>query len=113
MDAAKVGRLNTLRNLWRAVRVTLLLEPGELKNDDLCSWPPDVQEDVFAAWTDTHSWYTLMGGFAFDTTSAEKSFLPGGRKVLTLTGEGVLLILEHVPHLLPRLTEEMVKSKGN
>lgn len=41
-------------------------------------------------WTDVHSWYAVMGGFAFEDTSAEEfQFMPGDRTRITLAGRTV------------------------
>lgn len=104
--------LTGLKDIWRKIKVTLLLEADEHVQIDMGDWPSNVPKDIISAWTDTHSWYALMGGFAFDTASADKPFLPDQRKVLTLTRDGILFMALNFPQLLPRMTEENIQAQS-
>lgn len=68
-------------------------------------------------WTDVHSFYVLMGGFAFDTTDLplEEKFLPHGRDQFTLSPKSFLFVARHEPSLLkvPSEAEIRNQSKGS
>lgn len=66
-------------------------------------------------WTHVHSFYALMGGFAFDTSSAPAKFLPNETTRLTIRLEGLRYIAEHAPALIPGISEESIRdnSKAN
>ena len=63
-------------------------------------------------WTDKHSFYALMGGFVFDTSSAPAKFLPNGTTRLTIRLEGLRYIAEHAPALIPDISEEYIRDKS-
>ncbi|KAJ9615808.1 hypothetical protein H2200_001885 [Cladophialophora chaetospira] len=63
-------------------------------------------------WTTVHSFYVVMGGFVFDTSDANVSFLPNSRQRLTLTPGGLLYILEHEPDLIPDISGEHIWDKS-
>ena len=61
-----------------------------------------------------HSYYSIMGGFAIDT-----SVLPpeikgpfSSKKRMTLTWAGVRLLMKREPHLLPQLSLEQIEDKA-
>jgi hypothetical protein len=61
-----------------------------------------------------HSYYSVMGGFAIDT-----SVLPpeikgpfSSKKRMTLTWAGVRLLMKREPHLLPQLSLEQIEDKA-
>lgn len=64
------------------------------------------------AWTMTHSYYAIMGGFAFDSDVAKQDFLPNGRKRVTLTSLGVLRLAILTPHLLPDFSISQIRDKS-
>lgn len=66
-------------------------------------------------WTMTHSFYVLMGGFAFDADAFGRDMLPGGRKRVTLTTRGICELARVAPHLLPDISVAHIedKSKAN
>ena len=76
----------------------------------------DVQERKSQArqhkWTHVHSFYAIMGGFAFDTSQAKPNFLPNGRSRLTLRFEALKYIAEHAPSLIPDLPAEDIRDKS-
>ncbi|KAK1750467.1 hypothetical protein QBC47DRAFT_365350 [Echria macrotheca] len=78
--------------------------------------PPATRERKHK-WMMTHSYYALMGGFAFGSREIGdgRDFLPGGRKRVTLSGHGLILLLEIAPHLLPDISVAQIedKSKAN
>jgi hypothetical protein len=63
-------------------------------------------------WTPTHSFFAAMGGFAFDTRGEKANFLPGNRRRITLTSEGILYLLENKPSLIPDISESTIKDKS-
>lgn len=65
-------------------------------------------------WTDLHSFYALMGGFAFsdEDLSKDKRFLPGNRSRVILTSDGLLRLAEHEPALLPDLSKAEIIDKS-
>jgi hypothetical protein len=56
-----------------------------------------------------------MGGFAFDTSDAERPVLPGGRVRLTITPDGLMWLAEHDLSLIPDISKKEIedKSKAN
>lgn len=65
-------------------------------------------------WTDTHSWFALMGGFAFDITHAPEPFFPDDRGRLATTPKGIKEIAERWPHLLQdtSLSQSQIRARG-
>ena len=63
-------------------------------------------------WTMTHSFYAIMGGFAFDTSNAEPNFLPNHRSRLCISVRGLDYIAEKAPELIPGITEQHIKDKS-
>lgn len=63
----------------------------------------------------THSFYAIMGGFAFDTSNEDQNFLPGNRTRISLTKLGLDFLTYHEPDLLPDISETQIqdKSKAN
>jgi hypothetical protein len=53
-----------------------------------------------------------MGGFAIDTRGVHPNFLPGNRRRLLLTPQGVKFLLQHKPSLLPDISEATIKDKS-
>lgn len=64
------------------------------------------------AWTMTHSYFAIMGGFAFDSEVIKDELLPDGRKRVALTSLGVLRLGATIPHLLPDLSVSQIKDKS-
>ena len=64
-------------------------------------------------WTDVHSWYAVMGGFAFEDTSAEEfQFMPGDRTRITLAGRTVDWMVTNMPLLLPDISRQYIEDKS-
>ena len=63
-------------------------------------------------WTMTHSFYALMGGFAFDTSGAEPNFLPNHRSRLCIRVSGLTYIAEKAPGLIPSISEKQIKDRS-
>jgi hypothetical protein len=65
-------------------------------------------------WTDIHSFYALMGGFALSTHDLppEKKFLPGSRDVVILLRDGLEYVAEHEPSIIPDLSKEEILDKS-
>jgi hypothetical protein len=64
------------------------------------------------AWTMIHSYFAVMGGFAFDSEVIKDELLPDGRKRVALTSLGVLRLGAAIPHLLPDLSVSQIKDKS-
>ena len=58
----------------------------------------------------THSFWAIMGGISIDSKDSEP-FIPDSQRS-TLTANGVSLLLNHEPQLLPDISEEEVKDKS-
>lgn len=63
-------------------------------------------------WTPTHSMYAAMGGFAIDTRGVYSNFLPGHRRRLILTPDGISFLLKLKPSLVPDISEATIKDKS-
>lgn len=63
-------------------------------------------------WTMTHSFYAIMGGFAFDTSDAKPNFLPNHRSRLCISANGLEYIAEKAPELIPDIAEKHIKDKS-
>jgi hypothetical protein len=63
----------------------------------------------------THSFYVVMGGFAFDTSKLEKNFLPRNKTRITVARRGLHYLASHEPMLIPDVSEGQIqdKSKGS
>lgn len=68
-------------------------------------------------WTNVHSSFAVMGGFAIDTVNLEPedNFLPHSRTHLALTCKGLLFLAKHEPSQIPDLPRAQIedKSKAN
>lgn len=63
-------------------------------------------------WTMTHSFYAIMGGFAFDTSDAEPNFLPNHRSRLCISAYGLSYIAKKAPELIPDVAEKQIRDKS-
>ena len=63
-------------------------------------------------WTMTHSFYAIMGGFAFDASDAEPNFLPNHRSRLCISVYGVSYIAKKAPYSIPDMAEKDIKDKS-
>ena len=63
-------------------------------------------------WTHVHSFYALMGGFAFDTSAAPAQFLLDQTTRLTLLPQGLHYMARHAPSLIPDISEEDIRDKS-
>ena len=90
--------------------------PSRNVNDNLprAGLTPQAREKLKRRypWTMTHSFYAVMGGFAFDTEKAEPSFLPGSRTRFCLTPEGLIEIARKEPALLPDISKTEIQDKS-
>ena len=106
-------RVQWLRRSWHKTKVFFLCEAEDLPPPPTGEWA--AREDggvVETFWTDVHSWYVVMGGFAFDTSSAARPFLPESRERIGLTADGMVRLAKHWPHLLPRLSQRDIEDKN-
>ena len=63
-------------------------------------------------WTMTHSFYAIMGGFAFDTSDAEPNFLPNHRSRLCISVYGLSYIAKKAPELIPDIAEKQIRDRS-
>ena len=64
-------------------------------------------------WTQLHSFYALMGGFAFDNSGHTDSYpLPDGRTRVTLSPQGLLFLTELRPDVIPDIPESSIRDKS-
>lgn len=63
-------------------------------------------------WTNTHSLYAIMGGFAFSTEDLEPNFLWGSPVRQTITVSGLTLLARCKPNSIPDLSEEDIVDKS-
>ena len=61
-------------------------------------------------WTDSHSWYLLMGGFYFDTSTVEP-YIPDSPPLI-LTAEAIDLLVSTCPPLLPEIAEDAIQDRS-
>lgn len=95
-----------------SIRTDVELPPGE--TELLPGRSDNPQRRYRHPWTMVHSYYSIMGGFAIDT-----SVLPpeikgpfSSKKRITLTWSGVRLLMKREPHLLPQLSLEQIEDKA-
>lgn len=105
--------LKWLSRIWHKLKVALLLQAGELEE----CWQEKLREkhekeDALSTWTDLHSWYAVMGGFAFDTKNADVPFLPEGRERAVLTPEGMVFLAKHWPDQIPIMSSEDLRDRS-
>lgn len=100
------------RTAWHKLKIKMLLEAGGIDMEEQGTATDRRDDDNESLWTDHRSWVVLMGGFVFDLSRAERPILPDQRKTVTLTDEGVLMMCEHWPRLLPRSTSGEIKDKS-
>ncbi|KAF2679607.1 hypothetical protein K458DRAFT_313964 [Lentithecium fluviatile CBS 122367] len=101
---------------WRKIKWLLvaLLAP------EFVSASTTLQDDYEAesdpqkryARTPTHSIYAAMGGFFIGTHGERDNFLPRNRRRITLTGDGVIWLLQHEPSLLPNISKAVIRDKS-
>jgi hypothetical protein len=98
---------------WTETRVFLLLEARD--------WPElarPCQRQEFCRsrvhpWTNVHSWYAVMGGFAFEDTSVEElQFMPGDRQRVFLTSQAVLWLAKNRAGVLPDISRQHIEDKS-
>ena len=63
-------------------------------------------------WNMTHSFYAIMGGFAFDASDAEPNFLPNHRSRLCISVYGLSYIAKKAPNLILDIAEKDIKDKS-
>lgn len=67
----------------------------------------------FHPWTRTHSAFAVMGGFAFDNSSAPEAVpFPDRRTRLVIPPRGLEFLGQHYPELIPDISEEEIKDKS-
>jgi hypothetical protein len=112
------GFVGSIGRGWRLfrhkLRVALFLEAGDInfKNWNDIRARKRERDELRCPWTDVHSWYAVMGGFAFDSASSDETFLPGGRQRVVLTPEGIFRLKETWPDLLPVLSKDDILDRS-
>jgi hypothetical protein len=104
---AWLGRVSDSVQVFLLLRAKVWPElAGPRRREDLC-------HDRIHPWTDTHSWYVVMGGLAFDDTSPENlQFMPGDRSRLTLTWKAAIWTAKNRGHLLPDIPVQHIVDKS-
>ena len=100
---------------WRNSKYAFIFRKTQPGSDGPSVEMNEFQSQAFKRrhpWTHVHSFYVIMGGFAFDTSSAKPNFLPHGRSRLTLRIRALKYLVEHAPHLIPDLSEEEIRDKS-
>lgn len=91
--------------------------PPECSNRDIEMRPTISRRSTLRVheWTTVHSFYTVMGGFVFDTSDVPsgQKFLPGSRERVTISSEGVLFLAEHRRWLIPDISKAEILDKSN
>lgn len=77
---------------------------------------PEVEGNKPREWTETRSWYAVMGGFAIDMRNLPKDFVPGSPRFQTLSANGLLLLARCKPSLIHDIlftvSDETILDKG-
>jgi hypothetical protein len=72
-----------------------------------------LRDNRIHPWTEVHSWYAVMGGFAFaDTAAEEHQFMPGDRRRMALNDESVVWLARHRAALLPDISRQHIEDKS-
>jgi hypothetical protein len=82
-------------------------------NDEVPSTAASFPERPYA-WTNVHSFLTLMGGFAVDTSllHAKQKYLPGNRERVVLPPPVILYLAEYEPSLIPNISTADIEDKS-
>lgn len=110
---AKFGEKPELR--WKWLRSSWRLNEKVLSTASDPEETKDSQSRVPARhhpWSHVHSFYAIMGGFAFDTNNAKVKFLPNGLSRLTLHPKALIYLADHAPHLIPDLSVQDIRDKS-
>jgi hypothetical protein len=104
---------NWAQGLSTKIQVFLLLRAGGLPELSDSSKDKKPCHSRAHLWTDVHSWYVVMGGFAFEDNSAEElQFMHGNQQRMTLTDEAVLWLAENRTSLLPDVSRQHIEDKS-
>ncbi|PSR77131.1 hypothetical protein PHLCEN_2v8039 [Hermanssonia centrifuga] len=101
-------------HLWRSAKLKASDSASSLQELQL---PLDSEKSTSTPtstrvrWTIVHGFYAAMGGFVFDA-SAKPSFLPNAYTRAILTPDGLSILLEHEPDLIPDLSEAEIMDKS-
>ncbi|KAM7194158.1 hypothetical protein V8F20_008078 [Naviculisporaceae sp. PSN 640] len=83
---------------------------GISRDPPCCESTPPLRRN---AWSTTHSFLALMGGFAIETSGSNEHLpLPQGRTRLVLTPKGLVRLAECRPHLIPDVSAEQIQDKS-
>ena len=63
-------------------------------------------------WTITHSFYAIMGGFAFNTSDARPNFLRNSRSRVCINLRGLHVFAKEALDLMPDISEQEIKDKS-
>jgi hypothetical protein len=106
-----------VRKMWKNMcvrREVTALEQG-IEMNDLEASTHLLERPQRNRWTDVHSHFALMGGFAIDTSAFQENFIPGRPARLCLTARAVRFLAERDISLLPDVASSTIqdKSKAN
>ncbi|KAF2466898.1 uncharacterized protein BDR25DRAFT_235669, partial [Lindgomyces ingoldianus] len=89
-----------------------LLAPEMVEESERLGLTPTQETIRHHKWTNTHSLYAIMGGFAFSTENLEQNFLRGSPARQTITISGLTLLANCNPNSIPDLSEEEIVDKS-
>lgn len=101
-----------LARAWKKTQSLLLLkaeDSSELQEDI----PHPRNTNHTHTWTNVHSWYLVMGGFAFEDTGPEDQRpMPTNRQRIRLTLYMFRSILDYRPCIVPDVSRESIEDKS-
>jgi len=75
--------------------------------------PPQLCDGRKHYWTDVHSWYVVMGGFAFEDHSPEdQQFMRYNRRRTTVAVDGFEWLVENRLYLVPDISLQFIRDKS-
>jgi hypothetical protein len=103
-----------MQKFLNPVPATVVSDKEDAENTGAESAQPNPTATRLHKWTHIHSFYALMGGFAFSTADLpeDQKFLPGSRDRVVLRERGILAVAEFEPSLLPDMSAEDIMDKS-
>ena len=104
----------TMQHMWLKVLVCCMIRPGDLPEEPGFGshHNADQPESDDYYWSDVHSWYALMGGYAFELSTQNGSYLPRDHERMVLTPDGLCKFYKYWPHLLPKVSQHDIEDKS-
>jgi hypothetical protein len=105
----------TLQHMWLKVLVCCMIRPGDLPAEEpgLASHHNADQPGLEPCyWDDIHSWYALMGGYAFELSTHVRTHFSQDYERLVLTPDGLLKLYKYWPHLLPEVSQQDIEDRS-